>query len=59
MSAQNTQEDSPRRGEKPEQVNAKNLPDQPGRTPGTAEGDRETVEESLRDKEEKRQGGKA
>ena len=28
----------------------------PGRTPGSAEGDRETVEESLRDKERKGQG---
>jgi hypothetical protein len=28
-------------------------PGEPGRTPGTAEGDRETVEESLRNKENK------
>lgn len=28
-------------------------PGEPGRTPGTAEGDRETVEESLRRHEEK------
>lgn len=45
------QEQPPR--EEPHKVTTTNLPGEPGRTPGSAEGDRETVEESIRQHEEK------
>ncbi|MFN7945313.1 MAG: hypothetical protein U0Z53_08180 [Blastocatellia bacterium] len=46
--------------EEPHKVISTNLPGEPGRTPGSAEGDRETVEESIRlheEKERRKQAG--
>jgi hypothetical protein len=40
-------------------VSTQTIPGEPGRTPGSAEGDRETVEQSLRDKEKKGDAGTA
>lgn len=44
-------EEENRSGASPEKQTVETQPGEPGRTPGTAEGDRETVEESLRNKE--------
>ena len=47
MANQNDRDDRPNSKE----PNSKKQTGDPGRTPGTAEGDRQTVEEDLRDKE--------
>jgi hypothetical protein len=52
------QRDTEKNGGGQQQSGGTNQAGDPGRTPGSAEGDRETVEQDLRNKEQGSSGGK-